>query len=127
MRPTSIAQALAATGAALLVLTACSSGSDANADKGAVIAQIMGELQGSVSGLPVIEQEPLLDCWNSGLQDFTTDELVTLRDAGAIPAVADGWEPIGDEIPADLNAKAQKWYDTCVPTDPNADVEPVTP
>jgi hypothetical protein len=127
MRPTSISQALAATGAALLVFTACSSGSDANVDKGVVIAQIMGELQGSVSGLPVIEQEPLLDCWNSGLQDFTTDELVTLRDAGAIPAVADGWEPIGDEIPADLNAKAQKWYDTCVPTDPNVDVEPVTP
>ncbi len=122
-----IAQALAAAGAALLVLTACSSGSDDDADKGAVIEQIMGELQGSVSGLPVIEQEPILDCWSSGLQDFTTDELVTLRDAGAIPAVADGWEPIGDEIPADLNAKAQKWYDTCVPTSTDVDPEPATP
>ena len=127
MTPTRIAQALAATGAALLVLTACSSGSDANVDKGAVIAQIVGELQGSVSGLPDVEQKPILDCWSNGLQDFTTDELVTLRDAGAIPAVVDGWEPIGDDIPADLNAKAEKWYNTCVPTSTDVDPEPATP
>ena len=107
------------------MLTACSSGSNANEDRGAATSQIMGELQGSVSGLPVVEQAPLLDCWRDGLQGFSTDELVTLRDAGAIPDVADGWEPISDALPADLNEKAQQWYDTCAPnsTAPVGNVE----
>ena len=120
-----IRRAAVAAGAALLTLTACSSGTDTNEDKGAAISQIMDELQGSVSGLPVVEQAPLLDCWRTGLQGFSTDELVTLRDAGAIPDVADGWEPISDAIPADLNEKAQQWYDTCAPnsTAPVEDVE----
>jgi hypothetical protein len=120
-------QALAVTGAALFMLTACSSSSDTNVDKGAVISQIVGELQGSVSGLPVADQAPILECWSSGLEGFSTDELVTLRDAGSIPDVVDGWDPISDDIPADLNEKAEQWYNTCVPPDPVADIEPATP
>ncbi len=124
--------AVAATGAALLMLTACSSSSDANednadVDKGVVIEQILGELQGSVSGLPVASQAPILECWSDGLQGFSTGELVTLRDAGAIPAVVDGWEPIGDVISDGLNEKAEQWYSTCVPTAPDAEMVPATP
>ena len=72
-------------------------------------------------------QTPTLECWSSGLQGFSTDEFVTVRDAGAITAVVDGWEPVGDVISDGLNEKAEHRSNTCFPTAPDAEMVPATP